>query len=280
MSVTIPRACVMGHPVAHSRSPMLHGYWLKSLGVTGAYDLRDVTAPDFPAFLRDLRQTGYVGGNITVPHKETAFRMVDRHDPAAEAIGAVNTVWYENDRLVGGNTDAYGFLAHLDASVPRWSETEFTAIILGAGGAARAIVHGLTSRGGAVRLVNRTVGRAEELAALNPKQASAHPVTELPRLLASADLLVNASSLGMAGKAPLAIDIAPLKPSAIVYDIVYVPLATDLLRAARAGGHRTVDGLGMLLHQAVPGFARWFGVTPTVTPELRALIEADLKAKT
>jgi shikimate dehydrogenase len=278
MSETVPRACVMGHPVAHSRSPMLHGYWLKTLGIQGSYELKDVSEADFPRLLRSLHQNGYVGGNVTVPHKEAAFRLVDKRDPAADAIGAVNTVWYDNGRLCGGNTDAYGFLAHLDAAVPHWSELSFTSVILGAGGAARAILHGLASRDGAVRLVNRTVERARELTARSPR-ASAHGWGELPRLLGEADLLVNASSLGMTGKPPLELDLIPLKPSAIVYDIVYVPLETSLLRTARARGHRTVDGLGMLLHQAVPGFARWFGVTPTVTPELRELIETDLKRK-
>jgi shikimate dehydrogenase len=278
MSETIRRACVMGHPVAHSRSPLLHGFWLKTLGVAGSYELQDVTATEFPAFFRGLQQNGFVGGNVTVPHKEAAFRLVDRRDPAAAAIGAVNTVWYEAGRLWGGNTDAYGFLAHLDATIPGWSERKFTAVVLGAGGAARAILHGLAGRNGAVRLVNRTIARARDLTGRTP-DASAHGWDELPRLLAEADLLVNASSLGMAGKPPLTIDLAPLAPSAIVYDIVYVPLETALLRSARARGHRTVDGLGMLLHQAVPGFARWFGVTPTVTPALRDLIEGDLKAK-
>jgi shikimate dehydrogenase len=258
---------------------LLHGYWLRKLGIDGSYELADVAEADFPAFLRGLRQRGYVGGNITVPHKQTAFRLVDRHDPAAQAIGAVNTVWYEDGRLVGGNTDAYGFLAHLDATAPQWCDSSFTAVLLGAGGAARAILHGLATRDGTVRLVNRTASRAQELSDAFPGRASAHPWHDLPRLLGEADLLVNASALGMAGKPPLAIDLESLKPTAIVYDIVYVPLETDLLRAARGRGHRVVDGLGMLLHQAVPGFARWFGVTPTVTPELRALIEADLRAR-
>jgi shikimate dehydrogenase len=275
MSETMPRACVMGHPVAHSRSPMLHGHWLKTLGIAGAYELKDVPEAEFSEFLRNLRHNGYVGGNITVPHKEAAYRLVDARDPAAQAIGAVNTVWYEDDRLVGGNTDAYGFLAHLDATVPGWKESEFTAVVLGAGGAARAILHGLTGRNGTVRVVNRTVDRAHALTASNPR-ASAHGWAELPGLLRDADLLVNTSSLGMSGKPPLAIDLGPLNASAIVYDIVYVPLETALLRAARERGHRTVDGLGMLLHQAVPGFEVWFGVRPEVTPRLRALIEADL----
>lgn len=274
MSGTTPKACVMGHPVAHSRSPKLHTFWLKTLGIPGAYELADVTEQDFPTFIRDLRARGYVGGNITVPHKEAAFRAVSRRDDAANAIGAVNTVWYEDGHLVGGNTDAHGFLSHIDATIPDWNGAAGRAVVLGAGGAARAITYGLRQRGLAVAVVNRTVARAQSLAA--DFGASAHGWTELAPLLGAADLLVNATLLGMAGKPALDIDLALLKPEAIVYDIVYVPLETALLRAARGRGHRVVDGLGMLLHQAVPAFARWFGVTPRVTPELRAHIEADI----
>jgi shikimate dehydrogenase len=257
---------------------MLHGYWLRTLRIAGTYELADVTEPDFPQFLRGLKQRGYAGGNITVPHKERAFRLVDRRDEAASAIGAVNTVWYENDELVGSNTDVYGFIAHLEASLPGWERSVRRSVVLGAGGAARAIVHALGARGIPVAVVNRTRARATDLAA-HFTHASAHEWGELPGLLSGAGLLVNATSLGMDHKPTLDVDLAPLGGDAIVYDIVYVPLETRLLRAARSRGHRTVDGLGMLLHQAVPGFARWFGVTPTVTPELRALIASDIRAK-
>lgn len=280
MTVTTPRACVMGFPVAHSRSPILHAYWLETLGIAGTYERHEVSVADFPGFLHRLPERGYVGGNVTVPHKEAAFREVEQRDAAAQAIGAVNTVWLEGGRLVGSNTDAYGFVAHLESSAPRWTEVVRQAVVLGAGGAARAIAHGLTGRGVRVALVNRTLIRAEQLAAHSGRLASAHPYDDLPHLLADADLLVNATSLGMTGKAPLQVDIGPLKRAAIVYDIVYVPLQTPLLAAAKARGHPTVDGLGMLLHQAVPGFARWFGATPTVTPELRALIEQDIRRET
>jgi shikimate dehydrogenase len=276
MTGTPPKACLIGHPVAHSRSPKLHGYWLKTLGIAGAYELADVTAENFPEFLRNLRARGYVGANITVPHKEIAFHAVTRRDKAASAIGAVNVVWHENGELVAGNTDVHGFLAHLDATAPGWHDVTHRAVVLGAGGGARSITYGLRSRGVNVDLVNRTVARAETLAA--EFGASAHGWGELSRLLGSADLLVNATAMGMIGKPALDIDLAPLPHHAIVYDIVYVPLETALLRAARGRGHYTVDGLGMLLHQAVPAFARWFGVTPRVTPELRAMIEADIKA--
>jgi shikimate dehydrogenase len=280
MTETIPRACVIGHPVAHSRSPLLHGYWLRTLGITGAYERAEVTAVEFPDFLRGLRQHGYVGANITVPHKEAAFNLVDRRDDTAQAIGAVNAVWYVDGQLVGSNTDVHGFLAHLDNSVPGWDTAAHRAVILGAGGAARAAVHGLLGRGLGVALVNRTVSRARDLASHFSMRPSVHAFDELPELLAEADLLVNATSLGMAGKPALALDLGPLRQPAIVYDIVYVPLETELLRLARQRGHRTVDGLGMLLHQAVPAFGRWFGVTPRVTPELRSLIEADIRGPT
>jgi shikimate dehydrogenase len=178
---------------------------------------------------------------------------------------------------VGGNTDAYGFLAHLDHRIPQWPSEVRRAVVLGAGGAARAIVHGLLGRGVIVTLVNRTLARGQELAAHYASRPRARAWDDLPHALAEADLLVNATSLGMAGKPALDIDLAPLAASAIVYDIVYVPLETPLLAKARQCGHRIVDGLGMLLHQAVPAFARWFGTTPKVTPDLRALLEADIR---
>ena len=277
MSETVPRACVMGYPVAHSRSPLLHRYWLKANGLAGTYEKAEVTAEDFPAFLQTLGARGYRGGNVTVPHKEAAFRIVGRHDAAAAAIGAVNTVWHEGDRLVGGNTDAYGFAAHLDASAPGWVERVRRAVVLGAGGAARAVVHALLERGVDVALVNRSPARAHEVAAHFSDRPRAHARGELAPLMAGADLLVNATSLGMAGRPALDLDLERLKAGAVVYDLVYVPLETALLRSARQRGHQAIDGLGMLLHQAVPGFARWFGVTPSVTSELRAIVESDIR---
>jgi len=274
------RACVIGHPVAHSRSPLIHGYWLKTLGIAGAYARADVAEGDFPNFFRHLRSQGYVGANVTVPHKEAAFRLVDARDDAARAIGAVNTVWYEGDRFVGGNTDAYGFIAHLDATLPRWNETTRRAVVLGAGGAARAVIHALLERGVEIAVVNRTQARAQGLAAHFGQRVSVESFLGLPQRLGRADLVVNTTSLGMMGAPPLDLDLVALKPTAIVYDIVYVPLETEFLRAAKQRGHRIVDGLGMLLHQAVPGFARWFGATPRVTAELRSLVESDIRATT
>jgi shikimate dehydrogenase len=280
MSTVVPRACVMGHPVAHSRSPMIHGFWLKTLGIAGAYELMDLTPEAFPGFLTHLAQHGFVGGNVTVPHKEAAFRLVDHRDEAAETVGAVNTVWLENGRLMGGNSDTHGFVANLDDRAPGWDVPGGHAVILGAGGAARSAAYALMKRGLRVSLANRTVERARELAAHYGAPVSGFGWDALPRLLPEADVLVNCTSLGMVGKPLLELDLASLKRSAVVYDIVYVPLETGLLAAARQRGLRTVDGLGMLLQQAGFGFSKWFGAMPKVTPELRALVEADIVAKT
>ena len=280
MTAAIPRACVMGHPVAHSRSPMIHGYWLKTLGIQGAYDLKDLSPEAFPDFVTGFPANGYIGGNVTVPHKEAAYRIVDSRDEAAEAIGAVNTLWLENGRLLGGNSDTHGFIANLDDRAPGWDVPGCRAVVLGAGGAARSVVYALVTRGAQVHLVNRTFARAEEVAARFGPRIRANGIDELPGLLATADVLVNCTSLGMVGKPALEIDLRPLKSSAVVHDIVYVPLETPLLAAARLRGHRTVDGLGMLLQQAGFGFRKWFGGAPRVTPELRAIVEADIVAKT
>ena len=216
-----------------------------------------------------------------MPHKEAAFRLVDRRERAADAIGAVNTVWYEGDTLIGGNTDWLGIVRSLDDIHPGWDAAPGKVVVLGAGGSARASVFAFLERGISVAIVNRTRGARRETRRRSSARAPRRTnTTALPELLADADVLINNTSLGMAGKPPLEIDLRPLKPSAIVYDVVYVPLETGLLKAAKAAGHRTVDGLSMLLYQAVPGFSHWFGVTPKVTPEQRAILEADIRAKT
>jgi shikimate dehydrogenase len=278
--MTKRRVCVMGHPVAHSRSPMLHGYWLRTLAIDGAYEFADVTPENFARFFRALNQNGYVGGNITRPHKEQAFRLVDRREAAAEKIGAVNTVWYENGALIGGNTDWLGIVLSLDNIHPGWDASPGRVVVLGAGGSARASVYGFLERKFSVAIANRTLARAEQLAAAFGPRVSAHEFDALPRLLAEADVLINNTSLGQTGNPPHFVDLKDLKRSAIVYDVVYVPLETELLKAAKAGGHRVVDGLSMLLYQAVPGFTHWFGVVPKVMPEQRALLEADIRATT
>ena len=283
MTTTTRRACIMGQPVAQSRSPMIHGYWIKQHGVDGAYDFKELAPEEFPGFIAAIGSNGYVGGNVTAPHKEAAFKGVTRRDPAAQAIGAVNVIWVENGVLMGGNSDTHGFIAHLDEAAPGWQVPGATAVVLGAGGAARAAVYAFGQRGVAVRIVNRTRAKADGLAAhFGPTAKAAisgHGMDEMPALLKDADLLVNCTSCGMSGKPPLEMDLAPLKKSAVVYDAVYVPLETALLAGARQRGHRVVDGLGMLLHQAGYGFQKWFGVKTTLTPALRALVEADLVAK-
>ena len=268
------RAFVLGHPVGHSRSPMLHGYWLRTMGVRGSYELADVRPEGLADFFAKMKSRGFVGGNVTVPHKVAVMPFMSRLDEEARAIGAVNTIWFEDGALVGGNTDTIGFLANLDELAPGW---EGPAVVIGAGGAARAVIHGLRQRRALVHIVNRTRAHADALAE-RFRGVTAHAWDELPELMRGAGILVNTSSLGMQGKPRLEIDLAPLPRRAVVHDIVYVPLETDLIRDAKARGHRTVDGLGMLLHQAVAGFAHWFGVVPQVTPELRALLEADISA--
>ncbi len=276
----VRRACVMGHPIAHSRSPLIHNHWLAALGIPGRYELQDVAPDAFESFLTRLSAHGFVGGNVTVPHKEAAFRLVTRRDAVAEAVGAVNTVWYDEGRLIGGNSDVHGFVANLDECVPGWDGAGGRAVVLGAGGAAHSTTYALLHRGFTVALVNRTFAHAQDLAERFGPKASAHAPNELAGLLPSADLLVNCTSCGMQGKPPLAVDIAPLKRSAVVCDLVYVPLETTLLADGRRRGHRVVDGLGMLLRQAGFGFEKWFGVMPTVTPDLRGLVEADIGART
>jgi len=277
------RACVIGWPISHSLSPAIHGYWLKIYGLDGEYGKVAVEPAAFEGFLMNLAANGFSGGNITVPHKIEAYRLCERRDAAAEAIGAVNTVWLERGRLAGSNTDAFGFLANLDSEASGWDRGG-PAVVIGAGGAARAIIWALRQRGFEdIRIVNRTKPRAEELAAPFPP-ASAHGLEELGRVLEGAHFIVNTSTLGMNGAPPLNLDLSPAAWDATVCDIVYSPLETGLLSEARRRGLRAVDGLGMLLHQAVPGFEIWFGVRPEVTAALRetviAAIEAHKKAHT
>ncbi len=271
-----PRAFVVGWPIAQSRSPLIHGHWLKVHGLAGSYERLAVPPEEIETFLSRLPTSGFVGGNVTVPHKEAAFRIASEKDEVAVAMGAVNTLWIDGGRICATNTDAHGFIANLDDRASGWDANPGVAVVLGAGGAARAVVWGLIRRGFTVRVVNRTLARAEELAARFAAGTTAHGFADLPGLLADASVLVNTTSLGMSGKGDLDIDLSPLRSDVLVTDIVYVPLVTPLLAAAEARGLRTVDGLGMLLHQAVGGFERWFGVRPTVTDALRALVLADI----
>ncbi len=274
-----PRAGIIGWPVDHSRSPLIHGYWLKAYGLHGEYGRYPVAPDAIETVLKSFADQGLVGANVTVPHKEVAYRLCNRRDEAATALGAVNTLWLEDGRLVGGNTDGFGFLANLDHGAPGWDATPGSAVVLGAGGAARAILWALKDRGfSPIHVVNRTRARAEKLVVTFGAPLQAHDWEDLPDLLAGARILVNTTTLGMHGQPPLSLDLAPLGADALVTDIVYAPLETPLLADARRRGLATVDGLGMLLHQAVPGFARWFGVTPKVTPALRALLVEDMEA--
>lgn len=271
------RAFVCGHPIAHSRSPLIHGTWLREFAIAGTYVPIDVAPADFPRFASGLAAAGFAGGNVTIPHKEAAFSLVSRRSAAAELIGAVNTLWIEDGRLCGDNTDAYGFAANLDDLAPGWDGAG-RAVVLGAGGAARAVLFALRERGFTdIRIVNRTRARATELADRLGGGTTAHGWDALPELLADTRFLVNTTSLGMPGQQEAKIDLSPLPDSAVVTDIVYVPLTTPLLAAAQARGLKTVDGLGMLLHQAVPGFERWFGKRPQVSASLRNRIVSDLE---
>ena len=270
-------ACLIGWPAAHSRSPLIHHYWLRALDIAGGYSIESVPPEGFAEFVLNLSTHGYVGANITIPHKERALKLT-APDERARAVGAANTLWYDGDTLRSTNTDIEGFVGNLDAAAPGWDRAE-DALVLGAGGSSRAVVFGLVERGvKRVHLANRTMDRARALA--DQFGASVHPVAwdAIDDLLPRAGLLVNTTSLGMHGQPALEIDVARLPSQAIVADLVYVPLETPLLAAARERGLKTADGLGMLLHQAVRGFELWFGQRPEVTPALRALVEADLTA--
>jgi shikimate dehydrogenase len=272
-------ACVIGWPVEHSRSPLIHTYWIRELGLDADYR-REAVAPDrLGEFLSGLAERGYVGANVTVPHKEAALRLA-APDARAQAVGAANTLWFDNGTLCATNTDVEGFIANLDAVAPGWDRGLEAAMVLGAGGAARAVVFGLIERGVTrIHVANRSFERAMALrgqfgATLNPLRWE-----EIDGRLAGVGLLVNSTTLGMTGQGTLTVRLDRLAPNAVVADLVYAPLETALIKAARHLGLRAVDGLGMLLHQAVGGFERWFGVRPRVTPELRALVEADLMRK-
>jgi shikimate dehydrogenase len=271
------RACVAGWPVDHSRSPLIHGYWLKRYAIEGEYVRMPVKPEDSAAFFGSLAAHGFAGCNVTVPLKEIAFRAAARPDKAALSVEAANTLWLEDGVLCASNTDIYGFVQNLDERTAGWDKTGLPAAILGAGGAARGIIRGLLDRGFRdIRITNRGRERAEALAALFGPAVAVFAWDDRAAMLKGCGLLVNTTTLGMKGHPPLDIDLSGLSRTASVCDIVYTPLETELLKQSRAAGLRTADGLGMLLHQAVPGFEKWFGVRPEVTPELRAAIVADL----
>lgn len=277
---SLTRAFVTGFPVKHSRSPMIHGYWLGNFEIAGTYQAVEVAPADFADFVGSLKDgsAGFVGGNVTIPHKEQAFALADKPDDHAAELGAANTLYVMDGKLHVTNTDGYGFLNNLDDRAPGWTDRKDRAVVLGAGGASRAIVQALRDRGfGQVHVLNRTVERAQELADRFGPRIHAAPMEALAERLDGADLFVNTTSLGMDDSAAIAIDFTAMRSGALVTDIVYVPLITPILAQAREQGMRIADGLGMLLHQAVPGFEKWFGRRPAVTPELRALVVADME---
>lgn len=280
---TRKRACVIGWPIEHSLSPLIHEYWLRHYDISGRYDRRAIRPEELEAFLLGMTEEGLKGCNVTIPHKERAWEIISEANP--EGIGrmgnrlkAVNTIWLDKaGRLHADNTDVYGFMANFRERIDNWNGTGQHVVVLGAGGAARAVVAGFVDAGVRdVTVVNRTVEKAESIARELGDPVKVRSLEKLAEVMPEADVFVNTTSLGMTGQPPLDLDLSPLPDDAIVADIVYVPLETELLRRARERGLRTVDGLGMLLHQAVPGFEKWFGVRPDVTPELRRLLEADV----
>lgn len=273
----IKKAGVIGWPIGHSRSPLIHRHWLTLHQLCGSYDPIAVLPEAADDYFRNFRMSGLIGANVTIPHKQTVIAHLDRIDASAEAIGAVNTIWLEDGILSGTNTDWQGFLGNLDAAAEGWDKPSSSALVLGAGGAARGIVYALRTRGfEKIHLANRSLDRAVELQRHFGPSILPHRLDEADDLLSEVDLLVNTTSLGMAHNPPLDLDLRGLKSDCLVTDIVYAPLRTPLLEKAAAMGNRTVDGLGMLLHQAAPGFERWFGIRPSVSTDLRALVLADM----
>jgi shikimate dehydrogenase len=270
-------AGVIGWPVGHSRSPRLHNYWLARYDIDGAYVPLAVKPQDIEAALRALPKLGFAGANVTVPHKEAAHRLADRLEPSAERTGAVNTLVVQEGKLIGSNTDGYGFIQNLRASAPGWSAAKGPAVIVGAGGAARAIAAALVDeRAPEIRIVNRTRARADALVSALGRPLAAVDWSARAAALKGAALLVNATTQGMTGAGELDLPLDALPRDAVVNDIVYAPLTTKLLAAAAAHGNPAVDGLGMLLHQAAPGFAAWFGRTPEIDAALRDYVITGL----
>jgi shikimate dehydrogenase len=270
------KACVTGWPIGHSRSPIIHEFWLKKYKISGSYGVEAVRPEDFPAFINKIRDGEYVGANVTIPHKLAALKACDVASETARKIGAANTLWLEGDKLHADNTDAYGFISYLDEVASGWND-DAPAAVLGAGGAARAVVYALVERDiQEVRIFNRTLEKAKVIANEYGSRVTTYDWSLRSENLAECGLLVNTTSLGMAGSPPLEMDIGVMGDNSVVFDIVYTPLKTDLLRQAEMQGLNIVDGLGMLMHQAVPGFERWFGKRPAVTKELHDLLINDV----
>jgi shikimate dehydrogenase len=277
MSEERKAVCIIAWPAGHSRSPLIHNYWIKQHDLNAEYRREAVPPEKLTEFITHLREHGYIGGNVTVPHKQAVLALSEP-DERARAVGAANCLWYDDGKLRSTNTDVEGFLANLDTATPGWDRGLETAAVLGAGGGARAVVFALIQRNvGRIYVINRTIERVEALKKKFGARVHAARWDETTGLLGGAGLLVNTTTLGMVGQPPLEINLR-CPASLVVADLVYAPLETGLLKLARERGLRTADGLGMLLHQAVRGFERWFRIRPDVTPELRALVEADLGA--
>lgn len=277
------KAFVTGWPITHSRSPLVHTHWLRLYGLDGVYERLAIEPDEFEQFLDSFQNRGYVGGNITLPHKEAAYAHVVWRDEAAERLGAINTVWAKGKTLWGSNTDGHGFVKNLDEKAPEWCEQaeKKKAVILGAGGASRAIIDALVEAGfGHIAIANRTFSKAANLAEKFGSQCEPISLEDAQGFSDQADLIINTTSLGMKEGDSLPLSFESVKASAIVTDIVYTPLVTPFLRAAQIAGLKTVDGLGMLLHQAAPGFEQWFGTHPRVTKALRGMVERDLGERT
>jgi shikimate dehydrogenase len=272
------RACVIGWPIAHSRSPLIHGYWLRKYGIAGSYTKEPVRPEDLQSFLASLKEHGFVGCNVTVPHKEAVFAAAEIREPSAVAVGAANTLWFEGDALACANTDTYGFMANLDQCAAEWRKVPGPVLVLGAGGSARAVIYGFLEAGrDDIRVFNRTVDRAQDIARHFGARVSSWGWEVRNEHVSAASVIVNTTTLGMKGVGDPEIDLSRARKDTILTDLVYVPLETPLLRSARQHGLVGVDGLGMLLHQAVPGFEKWFGIRPDVTSELYALVADNIR---
>ena len=278
------RACVIGWPIRHSRSPLIHGFWLRQFAIDGEYSRVAVPPGDLKAFVAAISPTGFVGCNVTIPHKEAVLDLVHVDDPFQRRIGSINTVYIDRqNRIAGESTDGIGFWRALEELVPTERLRLLrNALVVGAGGASRAVVAALVQKSAAnITLVARDPAKAETFCrVIDETRVQPAAWRDIARLLPGADLIVNTTPLGMAGYPDLDVALEEANPTAVVYDLVYVPLETAFLRRARALGLTAIDGLGMLLHQAAPGFERWFGVRPPVTAELRALVVRDIETHT
>ncbi len=273
------KAAVLGWPIEHSRSPLIHNYWLKEYGIAGSYEKIAVEPKKLELFVRAMPDMGFVGANLTIPHKEAIFKMADIVDDVARTVEAANTIWWEDGQLCVTNTDVTGFITHLNRSAPDWKKNKGCVAVLGAGGAARGVVYGLLKAGvEEIRIFNRTKERAIELSHRFDVRVKVEDWDNRNQRLNECSMLINTTALGMVGNPPLEIDLSKMLENSVICDIVYAPLETPLLKSAKQLGHLSVDGLGMLLHQAAPGFAKWFGRRPGITETLRQLIISDLKS--